>query len=533
MAGSGVDGGAAGTTTAVVVGLVVMGGRVPTTDARDVGTTSLVVGAGTGESSLLVKLHAARTRGPATTTPTMTARATMANLRGKPPTADTNVREAAHWPRALVRSGRRHRPLGGAGGGASVGRAARRAAARRRRRACTSRPSWPRSWPSPPPVASWPALIEVDPAALDVLTDLGTRPPVDGADPATLAHWKQLEYLRIAARDLLGLDNLTVTVEAITTLATDVVDQAVVLTTPPSGERLAVVGMGKLGGRELNYASDIDVMFVGEGDPAVLERWARRSMEVARRCFRVDANLRPQGRDGPLVRTVASYEAYWSRWAEPWEFQALVKARAVAGDPELGAQFDASARHHLWERVFTADDLRSLRHMKARVEAELARKGLTDREVKRGRGGLRDIEFAVQLLQLVHGRLDPDLHSPTTLTALAELAASGYVDGDDAGRLADAYRFLRRVEHVLQLHDGAQVYAMPVDERDRAPASPAPSATGTRPPARPWPSSTGTSCTTRAPSAPSTSASTSARCSRPSPGPTPTSWPSRARWRPG
>jgi glutamate-ammonia-ligase adenylyltransferase len=167
------------------------------------------------------------------------------------------------------------------------------------------------------------------------------------------------------------------------------------------------------------------------------------------------------------VRTVESYEAYWKRWAEPWEFQALVKARAVAGDPELGAQFDASARHHLWERVFSADDLRSLRHMKARVEAELARKGLTDREVKRGRGGLRDIEFAVQLLQLVHGRLDPDLHSPTTLTALAQLAASGYVDGDDARRLADAYRFLRRVEHVLQLHDGAQVYAMPADEPSR------------------------------------------------------------------
>src|SRR5262249_16574629 len=195
--------------------------------------------------------------------------------------------------------------------------------------------------------------------------------------------------------------------------------------------------------------------------------WARRSMEVARRCFRVDANLRPQGRDGPLVRTVASYEAYWSRWAEPWEFQALVKARAVAGDPELGAQVDASARPPLWGRGLLADALRWVRHVKGGGEAELARKGLTDREVKRGRGGLRDIEFAVQLLQLVHGRLDPDLHSPTTLTALAELAASGYVDGDDAGRLSEAYRFLRRVEHILQLHDGTQVYAMPADEASR------------------------------------------------------------------
>ena len=111
--------------------------------------------------------------------------------------------------------------------------------------------------------------------------------------------------------------------------------------------------------------------------------------------------------------------------------------------------------------MFSADDLRSLRHLKARTEAELARKGLTDREVKRGRGGIRDIEFAVQLLQLVHGRLDAELRRPNTLAALGELAAAGYVDPDDAEQLADAYRFLRRLEHRLQLYDGAQVYAMP------------------------------------------------------------------------
>src|SRR5215211_8570 len=135
--------------------------------------------------------------------------------------------------------------------------------------------------------------VEVDPGALDVLAHLDHRPPVDGENPERLAHWKQREYLRIAARDLLGRDDLLVTVEAITSLATDVVHQAVALTTPPSGGRLAVIGMGKLGGRELNYASDIDVLFVGEGDPGVLERWARRAMDVARKCFRVDANLRP------------------------------------------------------------------------------------------------------------------------------------------------------------------------------------------------------------------------------------------------
>ena len=310
-------------------------------------------------------------------------------------------------------------------------------------------------------------LVETGDGALDVLDHLDDRPELVLSGIDALARWKQLEYLRIAARDLLGLDDLSGTVAAVSDLARDVLVAAVALVPHHDEDRLAVIGMGKLGGHELNYASDIDVMFTGVGEPARLERWARRVMEIARTCFRVDANLRPQGRDGPLVRSLGSYEAYWNRWAEPWEFQALLKARAVAGDGEVGAHFDAAAATHVWGRVFSADDLRSLRHLKARVEAELARKGLTDREVKRGRGGIRDIEFAVQLLQLVHGRLDPDVRSPTTLDALAELAAAGYVDSADANRLADAYRYLRRVEHVLQLHDGTQVYAMPADDGAR------------------------------------------------------------------
>ena len=126
------------------------------------------------------------------------------------------------------------------------------------------------------------------------------------------------------------------------------------------------IGMGKLGGDELNYASDIDVMFVGEGDGHRAAQRARSLLEIARRCFRVDVNLRPQGRDGPLVRTLDSYEAYWDQWAEPWEFQALIKARAVAGDGDLGARFDGAASSQLWGHVFSADDLRAMRSMKAR-----------------------------------------------------------------------------------------------------------------------------------------------------------------------
>lgn len=307
--------------------------------------------------------------------------------------------------------------------------------------------------------------VDADPGSLDVLADLATRPPVDLASPEALKRWKEHEYLRIAARDLLGLDDLPATVALVSDLAADVLRGAHVLADAPGP--LAVIAMGKLGGHELNYASDVDVMFVGEGDGAPLVRAARRVMDVTRPAFRVDANLRPQGRDGPLVRTLAGYTAYWDRWAAPWEFQALLKARAIAGDAALGATFDEVAADRLWARTFSADDLRSLRHMKARMEELLARQGLTDREVKRGRGGIRDIEFAVQLLQLVHGRADEALRSPATLPALGWLATAGYVDPDDAAIMTEAYVFLRRLEHRLQLVDGAQVYAMPTDDPSR------------------------------------------------------------------
>jgi glutamate-ammonia-ligase adenylyltransferase len=315
-------------------------------------------------------------------------------------------------------------------------------------------------------------LLETDAGALAVLGDLGTRPvPPRGAalDEESLRRWKSHEYLRIAGRDLTALDDLPATAAALASLAEDVLVAAATLAGGGDGDDLVVVGMGKLGGAELNYASDIDVVFVGGEDtePARLEIRARELMRIARRCFRVDANLRPEGRDGPLVRTVASYRAYWERWARPWEFQALLKARPLAGSPDLAATFTAATAAALWGRPWDADDLRSLRSMKARVEEEVARKGLDGRELKRGSGGIRDIEFAVQVLQLVHGRHDPALRSPTTLDALAELGAAGYVDAGDATTLDGAYRFLRTVEHRLQLADQRQVHVVPADDAER------------------------------------------------------------------
>jgi glutamate-ammonia-ligase adenylyltransferase len=194
---------------------------------------------------------------------------------------------------------------------------------------------------------------------------------------------------------------------------------------------------------------------------------ARAVMDLARRCFRVDANLRPEGRDGALTRSIDGYVSYWDRWAQPWEFQALIKAVPVAGDPVVGREWARAASTALWGRRLTADDLRSLRTLKARAESEVERTGTAAREVKRGPGGIRDIEFAVQTLQLVHGPSDPELRSPTTLTALAEMDAAGYVAHDDAEVLAGAYRFLRRVEHALQIEDERQTHTLPADRDQR------------------------------------------------------------------
>jgi [glutamine synthetase] adenylyltransferase / [glutamine synthetase]-adenylyl-L-tyrosine phosphorylase len=287
----------------------------------------------------------------------------------------------------------------------------------------------------------------------------------DGA--GALRRWKRRELLRIAARDLLGAADLPAVGRELAALAEVCLGCALDLVEP--GVRLAVIGMGKLGGGELNYASDVDVLFVHDGDGTAAEHAARELLTTMTApsadgiVFRTDADLRPEGRSGPLSRTLEAYRAYYERWARPWEFQALLKARPVAGDDHLGTRFLETAQPFVWPDVLDPDAVRSVRAMKARAESEMNRRGLTDREVKRGRGGIRDVEFAVQLLQLVHGRHDASVRSPSTLDALAQLAAGGYIERDDARQLDDAYRFLRTVEHRLQLQDEQQTHTMPTD----------------------------------------------------------------------
>ncbi len=297
--------------------------------------------------------------------------------------------------------------------------------------------------------------------------DLATRER-GGSPRQVLRWWKRRELLRIAVRDLLGVADLDAVGRELAGLASTALHAAHDIAAASFDDvRLGIVGMGKLGGTELNYASDVDVLFVHQGDSTRATRFAREVLDVmsvpddGAIVFRTDADLRPEGRDGPLTRSLDSYLTWYERWAQPWEFQALLKARPVAGDVTLAEELVTATRTFVWPEVLDADAIREIRAMKARSEEETRRRGLADREVKRGRGGIRDVEFSVQLLQLVHGRHDTEIRSPNTLTALSELARAGYVDEEDARRLAGAYRHLRAVEHRLQLRDERQTHTLP------------------------------------------------------------------------
>jgi glutamate-ammonia-ligase adenylyltransferase len=234
--------------------------------------------------------------------------------------------------------------------------------------------------------------------------------------------------------------------------------------TPP---RLAVMAMGKCGARELNYVSDVDVIFVAERADPLTARVAGEMMQVASAAFfQVDAALRPEGRNGELVRTVESHAAYYQRWAKTWEFQALLKARTAAGDAELGERYLAALMPMVWVACEREDFVVEVQAMRRRVE-RLVPADVRAREIKLGTGGLRDVEFAVQLLQLVHGRSDESLHVASTVDALAALGHGGYIGREDTANLTASYEFLRLLEHRLQLQRLKRTHLLPeVDDEE-------------------------------------------------------------------
>ncbi|MEU3610246.1 bifunctional [glutamine synthetase] adenylyltransferase/[glutamine synthetase]-adenylyl-L-tyrosine phosphorylase [Streptomyces sp. NPDC035033] len=306
----------------------------------------------------------------------------------------------------------------------------------------------------------------------------------EAADPVALRVAYRRCLLGIAARDVCGTTDVAQTAAELADLATATLRAALGLARAAAPAdaalcRLAVIAMGKCGGHELNYVSDVDVIFVGEpvegaDEAKALQAATRLASHLMRICsettvegtiWPVDANLRPEGRNGPLVRTLSSHVAYYQRWAKTWEFQALLKARAVAGDPELGSAYIDAVSPMVWQAAERENFVTDVQAMRRRVVATIPADRV-DRELKLGPGGLRDVEFAVQLLQLVHGRSDATLRGGSTLDALAALAAGGYVGRADAAQLDEAYRFLRAMEHRIQLYRLRRTHLVPEGEED-------------------------------------------------------------------
>ena len=323
-----------------------------------------------------------------------------------------------------------------------------------------------------------------------------------GSDPAEPEPVSTMEYgealdalrveyrrvlLRLASRDLahhLGVDDAAA---ELADLAAGTLDAALAIARAKVGEdssscRLAVIAMGKCGGHELNYVSDVDVIFVAEpGDGAESPEDERQALKAATQLastlmqvcsentaegtiWPVDANLRPEGKSGPLVRTIASHCGYYERWAKTWEFQALLKARPVAGDMELGRQYDEVIKPMVWSAAEREGFVEEVQSMRRRVLDHIPVNN-AERQLKLGSGGLRDVEFAVQLLQMVHGRTDEVVRTPATLSALARLTEGGYVGRDDGRSLHDAYAFLRTLEHRIQLYQLRRTHVMPEEEQ--------------------------------------------------------------------
>ncbi|MGC4111582.1 MAG: bifunctional [glutamine synthetase] adenylyltransferase/[glutamine synthetase]-adenylyl-L-tyrosine phosphorylase [Nocardioides sp.] len=322
-----------------------------------------------------------------------------------------------------------------------------------------------------------------------MLRSVGADPasavPVAALAPEQAFDALRVEYrrllTRLAARDLahgLGVDD---TAAELSDLAAATLEGALAVAraqVPDAGStRIAVVALGKCGGHELNYVSDVDVLFVFEptedADEAQAARVATQlASALMRACsdhtaegtiWPVDANLRPEGRAGPLVRSLASHRAYYERWAKTWEFQALLKARPVAGDLAVGQEFCRMVEPMVWQVAGRDGFVADVQAMRRRVLDTIPARD-ADRQLKLGAGGLRDVEFAVQLLQLVHGRADERLRQPGTLHALDSLTARGYVGREDGEALHAAYEFLRTLEHRIQLQHLRRSHVVPTDE---------------------------------------------------------------------
>lgn len=320
-------------------------------------------------------------------------------------------------------------------------------------------------------------LRRISPPLADLLA---RNPELLGELPetASINRRAQAALIRVALADLDGADLVTTTRSL-----SDAMDRIMATELKHATEQVSerhsvaaevpfsVIAMGKWGARELNYYSDLDLVFVHESGGLDEGKAQTAALAIAGRLLsnlnansadgpglNVDADLRPEGAMGPLSRSLNGYNGYYERWGEAWELQALLKARPVAGDPDLGDRFRVMADRIIWEEGLDVDALRSIRSLKARAE-----EGAKTADIKRSRGGIRDIEFSVQILQLVHGRVDNDLRVTSTLDAITALQDNGYLTDTEAEQMRESYVFLRDLEHRIQLRVLRQTHDLPND----------------------------------------------------------------------
>ncbi len=315
-----------------------------------------------------------------------------------------------------------------------------------------------------------------------------------------LRRYKQKEYLRIGARDLSPSVSVEETMRELAALADASLEIAyrfcrseaekdygpLRIPGTENENRFVILGMGKLGGEELNFSSDIDIIYFYEEDEgesqggpkgkigprsffgSVAEKITRAVGEVTEDgfVFRTDLRLRPLGRNGPLVQPVSSALLYYESWGQCWERSALIKARPAAGDQDLGARFLREIEPFIYRRYLDFTTVEELRHMKARIEQELLTPQTGERNLKLGRGGIREIEFFTQALQLVNAGFEPRIRERNTLRALSSLARFGFIPSSEEIQLSEAYRFLRQVEHKIQMVQEGHSHSIPEGEEE-------------------------------------------------------------------
>ncbi len=340
-------------------------------------------------------------------------------------------------------------------------------------------------------------MTEGQPVARDVLVGEivaeTLAQPDDKGVIATLRRFKRRESLRIAYGDIVLSQDLFVVTEQISFLADALVEAALQAAYRKLGEsrgalrladgrpaRFAVLALGKLGGTELNYSSDIDLIFLYDGEGTSDGRRRQSSTEffnaLARElirllaeanelgvAYRVDMRLRPEGERGPLVPSLESALHYYDVMGRTWERQAMVKARTIAGDADLGREFLAHMEPWIYRRYLSRADISGIRALKRRIEQRTEREGDDRCDVKTGHGGIRDIEFVIQFLQLLNGGDVPELRTGNTLVALDRLERAGCLNDRERSELEENYRFLRKIEHRLQIMFDLQTHAMPED----------------------------------------------------------------------